>query len=144
MKELRKRAGRALVALLQQDMVTALAELNVYKVQMEDGEPIITPGVMVSEVWKDNPHPLAGREMWAVGLEYSPGEYKGAGEYGMTHGPVPAIAPMLEVYAGDERACIFHFFGDGTEEITHRWQNDEWVPAPEAPVPHQHDNPFEN
>ena len=43
MRELQKRAARALAALLQNDPQTALEELNVYRLEMEDGEPIIRP-----------------------------------------------------------------------------------------------------
>lgn len=68
-----------------------------------------------------NPHPLAGREMWAIGIEHGPGEF------GMTHGPMAHIAWMLDI-TGQENSCIIHFFGDGTEEITHRWRDGEWEP----------------
>lgn len=69
-------------------------------------------------------HPLSGREMWAVGIAKAPGTF------GMTHGPVPHIASMLEV-TGQKNACIIHFFGDGTEELTHWWKDGEWVAVKE-------------
>ncbi len=120
MKELRKAAGRALVALLQNDPKTALAALNVYKVCMDDGEPILTPGTM-NPPGLGNAGALVGREVWAIGLA------QGDDVFGMTHGPVPSISDMLDVdmsaYALQGHSpCIIHFFGDGTEEITHRWK----------------------
>ncbi len=66
------------------------------------------------------PHPLSGQEVWAIGIA------SGQGAFGMTHGPMPHVASMLEV-TGQKNACIIHFFGDGTEEITHWWRDSEWV-----------------
>ena len=123
MRELRKAAGRALVALLQNDSETALRELNVYKVCMDDGEPILTPGTM-NPPGLGNAGALVGREVWAIGLD------QGNCQYGMTHGPVPSIAPMLDVdmsgYARQHSPCIVHFFGDETSEVTHRWIHGGW------------------
>ncbi len=119
MKDLQKRAARALVALLQNDAKTALEELNVYKIKLEDGEPILTPGHMLSEVWDKNPHPLAGREMWAVGID------KGKSTYGMTNGPFPTLQEALDI-CGVADAVLVHYFGDGTDEVTHYWKADHW------------------
>ena len=108
------------MALLQNDSKTALEPLNVYKICMDDGEPILTPGTM-NPPGLGNPHPYAGREVWAIGLD------QGDGAFGMTHGPVPDIASMLDVDMSDyvtrgHSPCIIRFLGDGTEEVTHRWK----------------------
>lgn len=45
MEELRKRAARALLALLQNDAETAKEQLNVYRITHQDGEPTLVGDV---------------------------------------------------------------------------------------------------
>lgn len=141
MKDLQKRAARALLALLQNDPKAALDELNVYKLTLEDGEPILMPNLR-----EDRPlgpaHPLEGQEVWAIGIEHKPGEF------GMTHGPFRTLHEATTTYPWNDPhgisdlSRIIHFFGDGREEVTHRWVavDGAWLQL-DAPRPKI--NPFE-
>ena len=120
MRELRKRAANALCALLQDDAKTALEELSIYKIEFEDGEPILTPGHLIGALGRENPHLLAGREMWIIGTEYHPGQW------GMRR-PSPALAAMLAVTGEGNNTYIFHHCADGSQEATYRWRVHRWV-----------------
>lgn len=66
MQELQKRAARALVALLQKDPEKALEELNCFKVEMFEGEPVLLPG----HLREDSPF---GDAMVTEGIEWREG-----------------------------------------------------------------------
>ena len=128
MKELRKAAGRALVALLQNDSKTALEALNAYKICMDDGEPILTPGTM-NPPGLGNSHPTALLETWAVGIEVK------HGEFGMVAGPYPTEDRALEftptlAMSHEGPVRIIHFNHDDQlgphDEIVHTWGGSFW------------------
>ena len=56
--------------------------------------------------------------------------------YGMTHGPTPTIAPMLEVI-GEVGSCIIHFRNDNTQKVVWRWDVDRWIKTKQN---HEQDN----
>lgn len=66
-----------------------------------------------------------GEVMYAIGIEYAPGNF------GMTHGPAPTQEELLEVVP-DDGAVLLRLNSDAQNEVLWRWAGDRWL-TPEAP-----------
>ena len=104
-------------------IIPRLAQWQQALLKGRDDQDVIYLGKYLDEVTNRLQRNLDGTfscNIYAVGIEQKPNSFD------MLAGPTPNLNDML-AWEGEDKAVIWLFMPDGTQDIIHRWKDGKWV-----------------